>query len=82
VKTHIAEHQPVPRHAVTVNADELYLTVSEACKLAKFSRNTFYRLLDDRSSGLDRVIVRVPVVNHIRVPKNRFCLWLEGRLKE
>ena len=66
---------PLPGEA---GADE-YLTVAEACRMAKIGRSTFYRLLDDRESGLREVVIRLPVIGHIRVPSRRFRAWLEGK---
>ena len=62
-----------------VDADG-YLTVQQACELAAISRSTFYRLLSEPKSGLPQIVVRIPIVNRIRVPRQRFCEWLEGAL--
>ncbi len=55
-----------------------YLTVGAACELAAISRSTFYRLLDNRESGLGEVAIRIPGLNRIRLPRSRFCEWLES----
>lgn len=60
--------------------EKTYLKVTEACELADIGRSTFYRLLDDPESGLRDVVVRLPVLGHIRVPRDRFCAWVEGRM--
>jgi excisionase family DNA binding protein len=62
------------------NDQDHYLTVQQACNLAAISRSTFYRLLSEPKSGLPQIVVRIPIVNRIRVPRQRFCEWLEGAL--
>ena len=64
------------------NAARGYLTVNQACELAAISRSTFYRLLEDPASGLTEVAVRIPGMARIRMPRERFCQWLEsGRIR-
>ncbi|MHC5059163.1 MAG: helix-turn-helix transcriptional regulator [Planctomycetota bacterium] len=55
-----------------------YLTIHEACELARISRSTFYKLLADPASGLDRVVVRIPGLTRARVPERQFRRWLES----
>jgi excisionase family DNA binding protein len=55
-----------------------YLTVGAACELAAISRSTFYRLLDNPETGLGEVAIRIPGLNRIRLPRSRFCEWLES----
>ena len=54
-----------------------YLTVNEACDLARISRTTFYKLLET-DSGLADVVIRIPGLRSMRVPERRFRAWLEG----
>ena len=55
-----------------------YLTVSEACNLARISRTTFYKLLDDAESGLAAITVRIPGLERLRIPEWAFREWLES----
>ena len=58
----------------------VYLTVNECCELAKVSRPTFYKWLNDRESGLASIAHRLPVIHNWRVPRHLFMAWMEGRL--
>ncbi len=55
-----------------------YLTVNEACDLARISRTTFYKLLDDADSGLAAITVRIPGLARLRIPEPAFREWLES----
>ena len=55
-----------------------YITVDQACKLIAISRSTFYRLLNDPLTGLDKFVIRLPGIQRLRVPQERFVQWLEG----
>ena len=57
-----------------------YLTVNKSCEVAGFSRTTFYKILDDKSSGLSIIVCRIPGSGRIRIPSERFIRWIEGRL--
>jgi excisionase family DNA binding protein len=55
-----------------------YLTVREACAIARISRTTFYKLLDDPRSGLAETVIRIPGFARLRIPESSFRSWLEG----
>ena len=57
-----------------------YLSVNQACEVAGFSRTTFYKILDDKSSGLATIVCRIPGSGRIRVPSERYARWIEGKL--
>jgi len=57
--------------------DETYASVAEICRQYRFSRMTFYRMLNDPQSGLGEIVVRVPpVTGVVRVPRLAFDEWL------
>ena len=64
-----AEGPPHPR----------YLTVNQACELARICKATFYNLLDDPECGLADLAVRIPGMRRILLPSDRFKSWLESR---
>ena len=57
-----------------------YLSINDACEAFSFSRSTFYRMLDDRDSGLREIVVRIPPkTGRIRVPQAAFEAWLRQK---
>ena len=68
-----------PRQAGTGGRQPLpaYLTVRQACEVAGIGRTTFYRLLANPRSGLANIVVRLPVIGHMRIPEREFREWLE-----
>ena len=59
---------------------DTYVSVSGACAHFEMSRSTFYRMLRDPESHLDRIIIRVPPLRgRIRVPLKRFEKWLRDQ---
>lgn len=57
-----------------------YLTVNQSCEVAGFSRTTFYKLLDKKTSGLANIVCRIPGSGRIRVPSECYVRWIEGKL--
>ena len=55
-----------------------FLTVDEACALARIGRSTFYRALKNEDAGLDEVVIKIPGIRGVRLPRDRFMQWLEG----
>jgi hypothetical protein len=56
---------------------DVFLSINQACEAFSFSRSTFYRMLDDPSSGLKEIVVRIPPVRgRIKVPRAAFESWL------
>lgn len=59
---------------------DTYLTINDVCERFGLSRRTFYRMLANRRSGLQKVVVRIPPrTGRIRVPLKRFEKWLLER---
>jgi excisionase family DNA binding protein len=55
-----------------------YLTVSEACDLARISRTTFYKLLANADSGLAAITIRIPGLARLRIPEQALREWLDS----
>ena len=55
-----------------------YLSINEACRVAQISRSTFYRILADDGSGLDEVVIKLPGIRKLIIPKARFIEWIEN----
>lgn len=64
---------------VEASPDKTYLSVQEACELAGISRSSFYRLLDAKDTGLHLIAHRIPGMQKLRIRREEFCAWLEGR---
>jgi predicted DNA-binding transcriptional regulator AlpA len=59
-----------------MEADD-YITIKQVCREFSFSRSTFYRMLDDPTSGLRELVVRIPPrEGRIKVPRRAFEEWL------
>ncbi len=59
---------------------DTFVSIGELCRRFGFSRQTFYRMLNDPDGGLDEVAVRVPPPKgRLRIPVRRFEAWLRAR---
>ena len=59
----------------------LYLNVTQACKRLGISRPTWYRMLEDRRTGLHKIVCRLPGVRRVLIPTAELDAWVKGRKK-
>lgn len=77
---YLAESKRQEHREDFVDSPDRYLSINKACEAFSFSRSTFYRMLDDPSTGLRELVVRIPPeTGRIRVPQAAFEAWLRQK---
>ena len=59
----------------------MFLNVRQACELAGFSRPTWYKLLENRTTGLYKVVYPLPDVRRVLICRDDLIAWLRRRHK-